>query len=590
MRRPFRRERPEDPESSSALGAGAVSNAPGASAPSFNGPPAWSVLPPIRRTIGPVVLRAPTGSFVHSLTTQQPPPMHIEPLGHHVELATGGLVTGLASIVARHETGPEPIRTLAPTARRPLARLLQRRHERGMDGAPDGVGRPAAWLHESSPDHSQPATAPRPDEREGARPLTGRDQPPPAGPTAPLPTPTISSPWDPIAVPRAVADPNFSGVVVNQLKPAMESLAGGDQGVIDADHRGRVDAPAGRPVVKNVARRHDETASGVMPAPDSLRGRVVWPIETEADTPVATRPLVSGRSLRRSVDGFVDDPEPAVSRTMASASPWARGRGAIADGAAIFTDSRPAGQSSVLAASDPSTAGDAHPTHGADDASTRVGPNLRRPHAVAPDEASRGVRDESLSQPVMRSSLGDSGVSGEGEADRSAMRRSPDEEGGGAMMERTTPSRLFRAGLGAPLLRVPDTATATPAVPTVVNPSRGRAEPGTGVLRSTGGAGVDPSNSARSNVDASTEATSREFSSGPGAGDDRGNDESWVREVSPDYERPRRPDAGRGDTPLDSMPARSELSAIHRRTIAPISRARGDGPPEFTHGQMSDTP
>ena len=168
MRRPFRRERSDYEEVSAASDEGAASRAPGASAPSFNGPPAWSVLPPIRRTIGPVALRAQTGSFVHSLTTQQPPPMHLEPLGHHVDLATGGLVTGLASIVARHETGPEPVRALAPTARGPLSRLLQRRHERGMEGASNGVGRPAAWLHESSPGHSQPPTAHRPDAIRGS--------------------------------------------------------------------------------------------------------------------------------------------------------------------------------------------------------------------------------------------------------------------------------------------------------------------------------------------------------------------------------------------------------------------------------------
>ncbi len=567
MRRPFRRERSDYAEVSAASDEGPASSSPGASAPSLNGPPAWSVLPPIRRTIGPVALRAQTGSFVHSLATQQPPPMHLEPLGHHVDLATGGLVTGLASIVARHETGPEPIRALAPTARGPLSRMLQRRHELGTEGASNAVGRPAAWLHESPPDYSQPPTAHRPDEREGARPLTGRDRPWPAGPTAPLPAPTISSPWNPIAVPGAVADPNLSGAARTQLKPAMQSLARGDVGVIDADDRGRVDGP-GRPVEKNMARPHDETASGVMASTDASSGRVVSPSDLVADAPVATRPLVSVRSLRRSVAGFVDDPaKPTVSRTLAAATPSARGQGGIADGAAMFDHSRPAGQSWALAAIDPSTAGDAHPTLG-DHESARAGPRLRRLHAIAPVEAT---------QPLMRASLGDSGVAGDGGAERSAIRDSPDEKGGGAMMEPPPANRQFRPGLGAPLLRVPDTATATPAAPTIVNPWRDRGEPGMGVLRSTGIASTDPSNSAGSSLAASTGATSGEISSGHASGDGRGYDGSRGHEGSPDADRAKRREAGRVDTRSDSVAARSELSAIHRRTIAPVSRARSDG-------------
>ncbi len=168
-------------------------------------PGAWSSLPPLSRTAGPIQATAQSIPFVRRLAIRRPPSISLAPLRHELSLrAPHGLVSGIARVVARSQVEPE-----LEFARKPV-----------LDGGPDApdalpVGEAAATnvsTSSSSGQVSVPSPTPRvlrtaqPRADGGPRQLTRLELPPGVlarEPTKPSPTAEASANEvaDPVAPP-----------------------------------------------------------------------------------------------------------------------------------------------------------------------------------------------------------------------------------------------------------------------------------------------------------------------------------------------------------------------------------------------------
>ena len=166
-------------------------------------PGAWSSLPPLSRTAGPIQATAQSIPFVRRLAIRRPPGISLAPLRHELSLrAAHGLVSGIARVVAHSQVEPE-----LEFARRAV-----------LDGEPDAphavpVGE-AAPTDASTSSSSDPVSVPSPTPRVlraaqpradgGPRPLTRLELPPGVLAREPAkPSPTAEAPANGVADPVA---------------------------------------------------------------------------------------------------------------------------------------------------------------------------------------------------------------------------------------------------------------------------------------------------------------------------------------------------------------------------------------------------
>ena len=171
-------------------------------------PGAWSSLPPLARTAGPIQATAQSIPFVRRLAIRRPPSISLAPLRHELSLrAPHGLVSGISRVVARSQAEPE-----LEFARKPV-----------LDGGPDApdalpVGEAAATdvsTSSSSGQLSVPSPTPRvlrtaqPRADGGPRPLTRLELPPGVLAREPTkPSPTAEAPANGVADPVAPPMPS----------------------------------------------------------------------------------------------------------------------------------------------------------------------------------------------------------------------------------------------------------------------------------------------------------------------------------------------------------------------------------------------